>query len=690
MVDTLDARYTRRTAILYVRQSSSRQVEVHEESRRLQYRMKERLAELGCRKVEVIDEDLGKTASGKVERTGFARMVAQVRSMGKVGVVAARDVSRLARNSRDWYQLLELCAMVDAVLVDHESVYDPRRSNDRLLLGLKGNLSAYELDLMQHRLLDARRAKAARGEMYGGLLPVGYCKGAHGGLEKNPDRRVQETIELVFAKCLELGSLRRAVIWMQDHELQVPVRYPGCRGTEHEWRPPMQSNLLRIVGNPMYCGAYAWGRTHQVVQTGEGGRPRLVRRRRPKGEYEVLLHDHHEGYVSREDFDRLQAMLANNRRSFEGSQPGIAGAGRGLLAGILRCGRCGRSMTVGYQAGARRVVRYVCPGEKRAASKGCIGFVGTRIDELIGQQLLEVVSPAARDAAREAECRGFEARREVLGALERDLEAARYAASLARRQYDKVDPDNRLVAAELESRWNDALLRVEDVENRLASTRESVERRTPTLDELNALADDLTSVWQDVTTDMSLKKRIARTLIEEVIVDFATDSREMSVVIHWKGGVHTEHRLQRRRRGEWNATSKDTIDAIRVLTRVLTDRSIAVFLARSGLRTASGKTWSTDRVRAIRCSYDIPVYSAARQEREGWLTLGQAAARLNVTGKVIRSAIDRGALEAEHPLRISPWILSRDAVDRFGREYAAQRDSAPLVSAQQNLAISNT
>lgn len=689
MVDKLDDKYTTRTAIVYVRQSSLQQIESHQESRRLQYRMQERLVELGCRQVEVIDEDLGKTASGAVERTGFARVVAQV-SLGKVGVVAARDVSRLARNSRDWYQLVEICSMVDTLLVDHESVYDPRRSNDRLLLGLKGNLSTYELDLMRHRMVDARRAKAARGEMYGGLLPVGFCKNAHGGLDKNPDRRVQEIIELVFAKCLELGAVRRVVRWMQDQELEVPVRLPGCRGAEHTWRPPQLSNIYRIVDNPMYCGAYVWGRTQVVTQLGEDGRPRRVLRRRPKGQYEVLLYDHHEGYVSREDFDRLQTMLANNSKSFRGNKPTVAGPGKALLGGILRCGRCGRSMTVTYCSGARRVVRYVCGGEA-SMSKACISFAGTQLDELVGQQVVEVVSPGARQAACEAERRGLSARRDALAALERQLEAARYAANLARRQYDQVDPDNRLVAAELESRWNDALLRVEEVNTRLQSQREEVGRCTPTLDELTALADDLAWVWRADATDMSLKKRIVRTLIEEVIVDLATDSPELLVVIHWKGGVHTEHSVRRRRQGETaTITSKNTIDAIRVLTRVLRDRTIAVILARNGLRTGTGKTWTTDRVRAIRSNYDIAVYSAARQQQQGWLTLGQAAERLKVSGKVIRRAIDRGLLEAEHPLRIGPWIVRRDAVDQFGRERLADQRSTTPASAQQKLAISTT
>ncbi len=681
MVDKLEAKHTGRTAILYVRQSSLQQVEAHEESRRLQYQMRERLIALGCRNVEVIDEDLGKTASGTVERAGFARMVAEV-SLGQVGVVAARDVSRLARNIRDWYQLIEICSVVDTMLVDHESVYDPRRSNDRLLLGLKGNLSAYELDVMRHRMVDARCAKAARGEMYS-LLPVGYCKGVHGRLEKNPDRRVQKAVELVFAKCLELGAIGRVVVWMQDHELEVPVRLPGCRGGEHRWRPALTSNISRIVTNPMYCGAYVWGRTHKVTQLGAHGRPQRVQRRRAQGKYEVLLHDRHEGYVSRKDFDRLQSMLANNGQSFRKRRPGVAGRGKALLAGVLRCGRCGRGMRVGYDGGVRRGVRYECAGE--ADAKTCITFVGTQLDELIGREVVAVVSPAAQEAARQAAHCGLEARREVMGALERDLEAARYAASLARRQYDQVDPDNRLVAAELERRWNEGSLRVEELERRLTAEHEEVQRRAPSLEELSELAHDLVSVWHADTTDMSLKKRIVRTLVQEVIVDLATGSRDVVVVVHWKGGVHTEYRVQRRRQGETGkTTSKTIVDAVRLLARVLPDRAIAVFLARNGLRTPFGKTWTTDRVRALRSGYDIPVYSAQIHKHEGWMTLEQAAEVVGVSPTTVRRAIDRGALEAEHPLRISPWIIRLDAIDRFRQNRLIDSCSATPSSAQQS------
>lgn len=687
MLEQLDAKYTERKAILYVRQSTAQQATSHEEGLRLQYEMENRIRELGFADVEVIDDDLGRTASGFAERPGFARMVAEV-GLGKVGAVGALEVSRFARNSRDWSMLIEICSMVDTVLVDHDSIYHPRRSNDRLLLGLKGSLNEYELGLMRQRMNDAIKAKARRGELHT-LLPVGYCKTEDGKLEKNPDRRVQKTIELLFGKVLELGSARQVVGWLGDHQLDVPVRPPGCVG--HRWQLPTVANVCRVLTNPIYCGTYAYGRTHRVTQVRDGQLMRVTRRR-ADGECDVLLHDHHEGYVEREVFERVQKLLADNNAKFRKTKPGPARPGKALLGGLARCGRCGRPLHVTY-GGERRIVRYVCSGAQQGCEESCITFVGTLLDETVSEQVLEVVRPGAQQAALEAARCGRRTQHAVLDALERDLEAARYAATLARRQYDATDPENRLVAAELESRWEAALVKVEGLQSRVATARADAEREAPTPVQLGELARDLERVWNAPDVDLRLKKRIVRVLVEEVVVDLnrAAESRDLHVVIHWKGGVHTEHRIRLRRPGETGTTtSEDTLDAIRTLARICTDRAIAIFLARNGRRTGRGKTWTTSRLRAIRNDHGIPVYDAERCADEGWLTLTQAAKRLGVTSKTVRRAIDRGLLDADHPLPFGPWIIRRDALDDPAlRASLASPGTKRPAEGQQNFKISN-
>jgi DNA invertase Pin-like site-specific DNA recombinase len=332
MNEKLSADHLSRKAMLYIRQSSPYQVAHHEESRRLQYAMEDRLRELGWREVEVIDEDLGRTAAGTADRRGFDQMVAQV-CLGQVGAVAAREVSRFSPLSREWQTLVEVCRMVNTVLIDHESIYDPRRSNDRLLLGLKGSLNEYELDLLRQRALEARTAKAKRGELIA-AVPAGYLKAADGTLEQDPDRRVQQTLRLIFQKIVELGSLRQLLLWMLEHELKIPVRRHDGVAWQTVWRRPSYPSLHRLVTNPVYAGAYAYGKT-EVVHQFEDDRPRKRARRRSRDQWIALIRDHHPGYIGWDRFEQVQAMITRNQNGAAG--PGAAKRGPALLVGLLRC-----------------------------------------------------------------------------------------------------------------------------------------------------------------------------------------------------------------------------------------------------------------------------------------------------------------------------------------------------------------
>ena len=421
MSEKVGPQHLRRKAILYVRQSSPHQVMHNRESGTLQYAMTGRLKAFGFSQIEVVDEDLGRSAAGAVARAGFDRMVAEV-CLGKVGAVAAREVSRFARNSRDWQQLVEMCRVVDTVLIDQDTVYAPRQSNGRLLLGLKGTLNEYALDLLRQRSLSVRYEKARRGELVVGA-PVGFVK-AGDRLEKDPDRRVQEAIRLVFDKVEELGSARQALLWFHEHDLKLPARQGNG---DIVWRRPSYATLHRMIVHPAYGGGYAYGKT--TVEPGyDGTRARARIRRKPRAEWLTLKPGAHEGYVEWERAEAIRRMVSDN-------VPASRHHGDALLAGLLRCRRCGRKLTVRYTGQKHDIPRYSCTrgwldnGEPR-----CIAFGGLRVGDAIEEMLLQVVEPGAIAAAVEAQARQGERRDQAREMLVRALEPARFTADRAFRQ----------------------------------------------------------------------------------------------------------------------------------------------------------------------------------------------------------------------------------------------------------------
>lgn len=663
MNDKIRDHHAGRKAILYIRQSTMQQVVGNLESRELQYAMKQHLHELGWQQVDVIDEDMGRSASGAVERTGFQRMVAEV-CLGNVGAVAAREVSRFARNNKDWHQLIEMCRVVDTLLIDHETVFDPRNSNDRLLLGLKGSMSTYELDLLRQRALDARRQKAARGEMWM-TVPAGYVNTDDGcGIQKDPDRRIQQAILRVFEKFIEVGSARQTLLWHVEHALDLPVRRPvGPRGSwQTVWLPPTASIIARMLTNPIYAGIYAYGRRRTVSVVHEGLIKKMVRACPPE-QYEALLVEHHEGYISRETFERIKAMLKNNSTATPGSS-GAAKHGLALLAGLLRCARCGRKLGVTY-TGTPRLQRYACSDSRMIHDKlKCLSLGGRGVDDAVAAELLRVVQPGALEAAAQAAREVSRGQDELTAAIELELTAARYAAERARRQYDNIDPENRLVADELESRWNTALTKVCELERRVEEARQQHQSECPDPQSIMDLTADMERLWGAASTDVRLKKRLVRTLVEEIIIDVDSEASLVELVIHWQGGVHTELQVHRRRRGQHGkATSVDAIDAVRVLARIHPDGQIAQVLNLNGLRTGKDNPWTSVRVKSLRSWHEIVVHTRQVQQADGWMTLQQAALHVGVSPKTLRVAAERQHVNALHPLARGPWIFNRCDLD---------------------------
>lgn len=685
MSDKISAQHLRRKAILYVRQSTAHQLTHNQESRRLQYAMQDRLRVLGWQEIEVIDDDLGRSASGAQQRPGFERLVAEV-GLGRVGAVAARELSRFARNSRDWQQLIEVSRYVDTLLVDEDSIYDARQGNDRLLLGVKGSLNEYELDLLRLRSQEARREKTRRGEYYA-RIPVGFRKGDDGTLELHPDRRIREVLRLIFGKALELGSVRQLLLWLREQGIEVP------RDFSHTviWKPASYTHLISILKNPVYAGYYVYGKTKTECTLENGQFKRRVVRV-PQADWKLIA-DHHEAYITPAEYDRFQDMITRNAQTRYAAHPGAPKKGSALLVGLLRCIRCGRKLMVRYSGEQGNIARYDCSrGNETDGQPRCISFSSIDVDDRMAAEILDVVRPAAVAAALVAARECEQEVDQLVQTLRTELEAARYAADRAWKQYDSTDPENRLVADELERRWNQALGRVEQIEHRLEQQTDT-SSRAPDHDDFTSLASNLDEVWTAPTTDARMRKRIARTLIEEIVADVDQDTREVVLVVHWKGGVHTNLRVQKRRHGVSRVrTPDDVVAAIRTMALVCDDSGIAAWLTRAGMRTARGNRWTRELVASLRQRQEIPQHDPKRQAAEGWLTKKDAAALLGVADKTIERAVERGELSALRPLGRGLWILNEselrrpEVVARFQQRRPRRRQGAG-VPAQAELNI---
>jgi hypothetical protein len=499
--------------------------------------------------------------------------------------------------------------------------------------------------------------------------PVGFLKTEDQRLEKDPDQRVQEAVFLAFRKFQELGAVRQTLMWFLEEGLPLPARRPGG---ETVWRRPTYASLYQILTNPAYGGAYAYGKTGAAPRL-DPGAAHCGRRRKPQPEWLVLIPGKHDGYISWEQFVQVQQQIAANVTG--AAQPGAARRGAALLAGMLRCRRCGRKLTVHYTGRDHDMLRYSClRGWLDQAEPRCINFGGLPVDEALRQELLRVAQPGAVEAARLAGLQAEQACDEVLAALGRELEAARYAAGRAARQFDAADPENRLVAAELERRWEQALQRVGELEQRVAE-RQALRDRCPppSAEELADLAADLEAVWADPDCDVRLQKRIVQALIREVVADVDVDRKEIVLVIHWQGGIHTELRLPRRGRGQCRPTSADVIAAVRVLARISSDRVIAGILNRHGLRTGRANRWTVMRVASLRNHHGIACYRPEVRAAAGWLNLTEAAAVLGVAAGTLRLAAEKGEIRSEHPLSEGPWVFRRSDLETEAARKVVER-----------------
>jgi DNA invertase Pin-like site-specific DNA recombinase len=661
MSEKIQPHHRDRQAYVYVRQSTMNQVRNHLESQRRQYDLEERAGKLGFQRVIVVDDDLGRSGTGSVERPGFSRLLTAVCS-GEVGAVLALEASRLARNNRDWHHLIDLCAMAGTLVIDHDGVYDPRLLNDRLLLGLKGTMSEFEISLLRQRALEAHRQKVHRGKVLT-LVPVGYVRTEDDGMEITPDRQVQEAVRGIFQKFRELGSIRQVLLWYRNEKLPIPVLGQQSGHRKVIWTLPVYPSLLLMLKNPTYAGAFVYGRRCTRTTVVDGRARKTRGHPRPQQNWEVFIPDHHAGYITWEQYMQNQEQIEANA-GWSGRLQRSTGApksGPSLLAGLMRCGVCGRPLHVKYTLTSRsRVPRYECRGDRKQCQvQRCLGFGGARVDQAVVAEVLEAIRPLGIKAALDAWDQSQDVEDEKQRHLTLALEKARYEASRIERQYEATEPENRLVAAELEKRWNAALAHVTDLEARVAAVKS---RTIPLAEEqrqqLMALGEELEQLWDHPACPIRLKKRILRTVLNEIVATEVGDPPQIFLKLHWAGGVHTELVLRKSQSGHHNrVNSGEVIDLIRELAQVCDDAAIVGIMNRLGYRTGNENTWNEKRLQHVRHTHGIP--PCPPPEQRNWLTMSQAARIFNVSLMVVRRMIAQGILPARQVVKCAPWIIER-------------------------------
>ncbi|WP_040827990.1 recombinase family protein, partial [Nocardia jiangxiensis] len=616
-----------RSAVVYVRQSTAMQVREHAESTARQYGLSDVAVRLGwtSEQVVIVDADLGVSGRFGSDRDGFRELISRV-CLGEVGAIFGLEVSRLARSSAEFARLLELARLTDTLLIDGDGVYDLGDVNDRLLLGLKGSMSEAELHLLAGRLHGAKLAAAHRGELRA-QLAVGFVYDLDGMVVIDPDEQVRTAVEDLFAEFARTGSAYGVVAAFAETGRLFPQRaYGGVWAGRLKWGKLVHQRVLQALKNPAYAGAYSYGRSYDKRRVQPDGTVRSARRKRAREDWTVLIHDHHEGYISWQQFLDNEAKLAANQTGV-GARPPREGSA--LCQGIIYCGGCGGRMGTRY-GGARNGFYFCCAARDHAKTAQCRGVVASTVDKVVGRLLLDAVTPAqiasALAVADEVTDRHMRSHR----AAELAVERARYDADRAERAFSQVEPENRLVARSLEARWEAKLAALAEAQAALDTAR-AAKPPLPPRSTLEALAADLPGLWNDPDTSPRDRKRLLRTLIADVTLLPTADSGQVRIGVRWHTGATDEITANR------NSVGRTTTTALEIIRRhgaVKTSQQLADELNTAGLRTGKGRRFDAEAVARIRDTYTIPAPRTAAVH-DGELSVTQAAAALGVTTKAI-------------------------------------------------------
>lgn len=688
----IQAQHLRRRALVYIRQSSAAQVQHNRESTERQYRLVDRAVELGWKReqVNVVDEDLGISGAGLAERSGFAHLTADV-ALGRVGIVLGLEVSRLARNNADWYRLLDMCGVTDTLIGDADGIYHPGLFNDRLVLGLKGTMSEAELHVLRARLEGGIRNKAARGELRRGL-PVGLVWGEEDGeIRFHPDEAVKTVIRTVFERFAEMGSARQVWLWFRSQELRFPLQ--SISPQEIRWIAPTYTKVHQVLTNPVYAGAYVYGKTRQEKHVDASGHLRKRLRRLPRSEWSVLLRDHHEGFISWETFEANQVRIGSNTHPRPHEAGGAVREGAALLQGLATCGRCGRGLRV-YYVGRTSTPGYHCAGDHIVNGRGeyCLRIGGRQIDDAVADSFLAALAPAGLEASLRAAEQLEGDHDAALVQWRQQVERARYEAQRAERRYRCVDPENRLVARGLEAEWEKCLHEAEAREAELAR-RDRQRPRDLSAEErasIRSLGADLDRVWLAPTTTDRDRKELLRTLVEEVIVALDLEAQKAHLTVRWRGGLVSDVDVAlSRSRPAPIRTDEETVELVRRLATHYPDAVIAGILNRQGRRTATGKRFTTNRVCSLRTHWKLARFEPSPQRPEAEpVTVAKAAEILDVAPSTVHRWLNDGFIAGEQLTPGAPWRIriTDELRSRFVEE--APKDYLPMLEATRALGIS--
>ena len=680
-----------RNAYVYVRQSTQHQVQHHLESQQRQYELQQFAQGLGFAldHVIVIDDDLGLSASGQAARAGFERLVSDV-ALGRAGLVLGLEVSRLARNNRDWYELLDLCALRDTLIGDADGIYDPSAYNDRLLLGLKGTMSEAELHILRARMLAGMQHKAQKGELRF-RLPPGYEFDDDGTIVKTNDEQVMQFIEMLFDKLFEIGSISGLSKYLLHEGLKFPrrERSDGCI----RWELPYYRAVFTMIINPIYAGTYAYGRSEAITNIDARGARKTRRRSKAMADWDVVLHDHHAAYISRETFQRVQLMVARNRPSKREQASTALREGAALLQGIVRCGRCGRSMTVRYhgRAGGRSVPHYGCLAALAQRRAGvCQSMGGHRIDQAISRVLLDTLAGAQLDAQLLA-LRQLDAEQDaVLQQLELQRQRASFEAGRIERQYNAVEPENRVVARTLETRWNDALSKVSQLDIQIADRKRLFSQKLGDAEhqQLQELSAHLPRLWSHEKVTDRDRKALIRAAIEEV--QLCKEERTVNAKVIWKGGAVSETSIQLIKLAPPTPTPPDLVSLVRELAKRYSDAQIAGILVRRRIKTPKKHiTFTARHVGDLRRSYDIPACSAPDTSApSNTYTVEQTARLFKVSPPTVYHWLKLGVLVGEQVTVQAPWQIQITDADHARLMPKAPTGWLTLPDAARELAVS--
>jgi excisionase family DNA binding protein len=594
-----------------------------------------------------------------IASSGFARLTAEV-ALGHVGIVLGLEVSRLARNNADWYRLIDLCGVTDTLIGDADGVYHPANYNDRLLLGLKGTMSEAELHILRARLLGGIRNKAARGELRRGL-PVGFVWGeADGEVCFHPDEAVTVAIHTVFTRFAELGSARRVWLWFRSEGLSFPLQ--THYGAEIRWIEPSYSAVHHVLTNPVYAGAYVYGRSRCEITLDPAGMRRNRVRKLPPAQWAVFIPGHHAGFIDWQTYEANRARIASNTRPRPHQPGGAVREGSALLQGLATCGHCGRKLRTHYR-GRTVAPGYHCAGKNIVNGRGtyCLNVGGVQIDDAVGSAVLAALAPAGIEAALAAAERLAADRDAALAQWRLAVERATYEAQRAERRYKAVDAENRLVARGLEAAWEQALRELDTAKAELAR-RERRQPRTLGVEERQRLLDlgtDLKVIWHAPTTAPRDRKEPLRTLVEEVIITVHRDAYSMHLTIRWQGGALTELDLDLpRSRPATVRTDEDTIALVRRLAVHYPDAVIAGILTRQERSTAHGHRFTANLVGNLRRHWGIPCFAPPAASPHGELVaIRQAAGILGVAPSSIHRWVNDGIIAGEQVTPGAPWRI---------------------------------